>query len=348
MDFLTRFFKLEENNTTFRREIYTGFVTFLAVAYILAVNPVIMGSTGMDQGGCFYATALAVFAGTLIMSLWANYPLVLAPAMGLNAYFAYSIVGSMGYSWQFALFAVVVEGIIFLILSLSPVREKIIHGIPMSLKYAMGGGIGLFITLIAFQNARIIKDHPVTLLTLQDFSGPAFHTAGISAVLTLAGLLFTAFLLHRKVTGALLFGIMATWLAGIICQLTDIYHVTPSEGFNSLVPHFDLRSFTAPFHGFCELFGSAFDVASWSRKAGSSGWQLLFSFDFGVICFALLFTDLFDTVGTLNGALDVRNSLSPVAGLRPRLSCDPGICHSTGSDHCGISDDQSLGSYRLE
>ena len=198
MNLLERFFKLRENNTSVRKEIYTGTITFMAVAYILAVNPDILSSTGMPRAGLFYVTAFAAFIGTLAMAFIANSPLALAPAMGLNAFFAYSVVKIMGFSWQFALFTIVVEGIIFFLLSLSSIREKIINAIPLSLKYAMGAGVGLYITLIAFKNVHIIKAHPVTLMTIQDFFGPDFHTAGISSLLALVGILFSAFLMHRK------------------------------------------------------------------------------------------------------------------------------------------------------
>ena len=319
MNLLERFFKLRENNTSVRKEIYTGTITFMAVAYILAVNPDILSSTGMPRAGLFYVTAFAAFIGTLAMAFIANSPLALAPAMGLNAFFAYSVVKIMGFSWQFALFTIVVEGIIFFLLSLSSIREKIINAIPLSLKYAMGAGVGLYITLIAFKNAHIIKAHPVTLMTIQDFFGPDFHTAGISSLLALVGILFSAFLMHRKIPGDLLWGILATWGLGIICQLTGVYHVAPANGFYSLLPDFNSTAFTRPFYEFCQMFGSAFDIDQWSYKGSEvSGLQLLLSADFAVICFAFLFTDFFDTVGTVNGAV-AGTPLMDKDGTIPRL-----------------------------
>jgi AGZA family xanthine/uracil permease-like MFS transporter len=238
------------------------------------------------------------------MAFIANAPLVLAPAMGLNAFFAYSVVKVMGFSWQFALLAVVFEGVIFFLLSLSSVREKIINAIPLPLKYAMGAGVGLYITLIAFKNARIIKAHPETLMTIQDFFGSDFHTAGISALLALVGILLSAFLMHRRIPGDLLWGILGTWGLGIICQLTHVYHVAPANGFYSLLPDFSATALTEPFHEFVGMFGSAFEVEQWSCKTSeASGLQLLLSADFAVICFAFLFTDFFDTVGTVSGAV---------------------------------------------
>ena len=319
MKLLERFFDLKGNDTTVRREIYTGTIMFLTVSYILAVNPEILSSTGMHRGGLFYVTAFAAAIGTFMMAIIANSPLALAPAMGLNAFFAYSVVGIMGYSWQFALFAVVVEGLIFFLLSIGSIREKIINAIPLPLKYAMGAGVGLYITLIAFKSACIIQDHPVTFLTIQDFFGPKFHTAGISALLALGGVLFSAFLLHRNIVAALLFGILATWGAGIVCQLTGIYHVEPANGFHSLLPQFSFEAFAESFRGFKELIGSAFDYNNWtSKESETKGLMLLFSPDFAVVCLAFLFTDFFDTVGTVNGAL-VNTPLMNKDGTIPRL-----------------------------
>lgn len=319
MNLFERFFKLQENNTTIRKEVYTGTIMFLAVSYILAVNPEILSTTGMNRGGIFYVTAVAAFIGTFTMALLANAPLALAPAMGLNAFFAYSVVSTMGYSWQFALFAVVTEGIIFFLLSVSSIREKIINAIPLSLKYAMGAGIGLFITLIAFKNAHIIQAHPVTFLTIQNFFGADFHTAGISAILAFFGVIISAYLMHRNILGALLFGILITWGLGIICQLTGVYQVDATRGFYSLLPHFSSNSLFEPFNEFCNLFGAAFDVENWKHApSGKSGLQLWMSTDFAVICIAFLFTDFFDTVGTVNGAI-VNTPLMEKDGTIPRL-----------------------------
>ena len=319
MNLLEKIFKVKENNTTVFREIYTGTIMFLTISYILAVNPEILSDTGMHRGGLFYATALAACTGTLAMALFANCPLVLAPAMGLNAFFAYSVVSGMGYSWQFALFAVVVEGVIFFLLSIGSIREKIICAIPLQLKYAMGAGVGLFITLIAFKSSHIIQDHPETLVSMQNFFGPKFHTAGISALLALGGVLFSAYLLYKKVAAALLLGILGTWGAGIICQLTGVYQIDVENGFYSLLPVFNLEAFSESFHGFCNLFGSAFDYTEWFHKTTNvSGLALLKSMDFAVITLAFLFTDFFDTIGTVNGAV-VNTPLMKSDGTIPHL-----------------------------
>ncbi|MBO7741495.1 MAG: NCS2 family permease [Victivallales bacterium] len=319
MNFLERFFKIRENNTTIRREIYAGSVSFLAVAYILAVNPAILSETGMPQGGVLCATALAGFAGTLAMSLLANAPLVLAPAMGLNAFFAYTVVIGMGFSWQLALFAVFLEGIIFILLSATSLRSRLIDAIPMQLKYAMGAGIGLFITLIAFKSAHIVEAHPATLITMHNFTSDSFGTSGISAVLAFAGILFTGYMFHKRVPGALLLGIFVTWLCGIYCEITGIYEVNAEKGFYSMIPSFSLDSYLTPFREFAGTFCAAFQTDNWQCTAStSSGWSLLFSLDFLIVCFAFLFTDFFDTVGTVNGAV-VNTPLMKEDGTIPRL-----------------------------
>lgn len=319
MGLLNRIFKLQENNTSIRKEIYSGTITFLAVAYILAVNPSILSCTGMPRGGLFFVTALAAFAGTLTMALLANSPLALAPAMGLSAFFAFSVVNNMGYSWQLALAAITLEGIVFFGLSISSIREKIVNTIPLPLKYAMGAGIGLFITLIAFKSAHFIKAHPATLLTIQDFFGKDFHTAGISALLAFFGLLLSSFLMHRNVPGTLLWGILCTWGAGIICQLTGIYHADPANGFYSLLPSFSVTSFTQSLGEFCTLFGAAFDTDKWACASSDvTGIKLILSADFLIVCFAFLFTDFFDTVGSVNGAM-VNTPLMNSKGEIPKL-----------------------------
>jgi AGZA family xanthine/uracil permease-like MFS transporter len=319
MNFMEKLFKLKENNTTIKSELYTGTLMFLTVSYILAVNPDILSSTGMSRGGIFYVTALASAFGTLVMAFFSNCPLVLAPAMGLNAFFAYTVVGLMGFSWQFALFAVVFEGILFLLMSICSIREKIVNAIPLSLKYAMGAGIGLFITFIAFKNSHIIQSHPVTFITVQNFFGPNFHTSGISALLALGGVLFSSLLLHLNISAALLLGILATWVAGIICQLTGVYHVDVANGFYSLLPQFKANVFAESFEGLKTLLGAAFDYSQWTCKnTNLSGIDLLFSANFAVVCFAFLFTDFFDTVGTVNGAI-VNTPLMDKDGQIPKL-----------------------------
>lgn len=182
----------------------------------------------MDANAVLIATALAAFVGTAMMALFANYPFALAPGMGLNAYFAYTVVLNMGYSWQIALMAVFVEGLVFIVLSLTNVREAIFNAIPMTLKSAVSVGIGLFIAFIGLQNAKIVVNSDATLLTYQTFKGDTFHSIGIGAILALIGVLVTAILLVRKIKGGILLGIIITWVLGIICELTGIY--VPQSG----------------------------------------------------------------------------------------------------------------------
>ena len=238
---LEKIFHLKEHGTSVRTEIIAGITTFMTMAYILAVNPNILGTTGMDAGAVFAATAIGACIGTLIMAALANYPFVLAPGMGLNAFFAFTVVGQMGYSWQVALAAVFVEGIIFIILSLTKVREAIFNCIPPALKYGVTSGIGLFIAFIGMQNAKIVVDGP-TLVGLYPFRAAlldgSFYTVGIGAFLALMGTLLTAILMAKKVPGGILWGILITWAAGMICEMTGIYIPDPAQGMFSVMPDF--------------------------------------------------------------------------------------------------------------
>ena len=200
---LDKLFHLKENHTDVKTEVMAGITTFMTMAYILAVNPNILEASGMDRGAVFTATALSSFIATCLMALLSNYPFVLAPGMGLNAYFAYTVVLGMGYNWQQALAAVFVEGIIFILLSLTNVREAIFNAIPMNLKHAVSVGIGLFIAFIGLQNAKIVVNNDSTLVSVFSFkssvSGGTFNTEGITVLLALIGLLITAILLVKNV-----------------------------------------------------------------------------------------------------------------------------------------------------
>ena len=208
MNFLDRMFHLTQNGTTVRTELIAGITTFMTMAYILAVNPTILSAAGMDKGAVLTATALASLIGTLCMAFFANYPFALAPGMGLNAFFAYTVVLQMGYTWEMALAAVFVEGVIFIVLSLTNVREAIFNAIPMTLKKAVSAGIGLFIALIGLFNAQIIVANPATKISLFSFkqavADGTFHTVGITVLLAMLGILFTAFLMIRRVRGNVL------------------------------------------------------------------------------------------------------------------------------------------------
>lgn len=302
---LEKFFKLKENRTDVKTEIMAGITTFMTMAYILAVNPSILSAAGMDANAVLIATALAAFVGTAMMALFANYPFALAPGMGLNAYFAYTVVLNMGYSWQIALMAVFVEGLVFIVLSLTNVREAIFNAIPMTLKSAVSVGIGLFIAFIGLQNAKIVVNSDATLLTYQTFKGDTFHSIGISAILALIGVLVTAILLVRKVKGGILLGIIITWVLGIICELTGIYVPNPDAGMYSVIPS-AIVSFD--FSSFGHTFGQVF-------KADFSNIRIL---DFIVVMFAFLFVDLFDTLGTLIGVASKADMLDK-DGKLPRI-----------------------------
>ena len=296
-------FKLRENGTTVKTEIIAGVTTFMTMAYILAVNPNILSSTGMDHGAVFTATALAAFLGTLLMALFANYPFALAPGMGLNAYFAYTVVLGYGYSWQAALTAVFAEGIIFIVLSLTNVREAIFNSIPASLKSAVSVGIGLFIAFIGLQNAKIVLPNSSTVAGLYSLSSynanlqsaatlngteyvaGTFNDVGITVLLAVIGVIFTAVLVVRNVKGNILWGILITWGLGIICQFAGLYVPNPEIGFYSLLPD----------------FSNGLSIPSLAPIFAKLQFDGVFSLDFLVILFAFLFVDLFDTLGTLVG-----------------------------------------------
>ena len=300
---LEKLFKLKQHNTTVRTEIVAGITTFMTMPYILAVNPSILADAGMDRTAVLLATAIASFIGTACMALMANMPFVLSAGMGLNAYLAYTVVLGMGYSWQIALLAVFVEGLIFIILSLTNVREAIFNAIPLTLKRGVSVGIGLFIAFIGLQNAGLAVDAS-TLVTITSFTDN-FTTHGICALLAVIGLLFTATLHIHNVKGSILYGIVGTWLLGMLCQLIGIYVPNPDSGFYSLIP---TAVVSFDFSKLGETFGQCFNV----------DWSALRPLDFIVVIFAFLFVDLFDTLGTLIGVATKANMLDK-DGRLPRV-----------------------------
>ena len=297
---LEKVFRLKENGTNARTEIIAGITTFMTMAYILAVNPSVLADAGMDQGAVFTATALAALIGTLLMAFCANYPFALAPGMGLNAYFAYTVVLGMGYRWEVALTAVFIEGIIFIVLSLTNVREAIFNAIPQNLKAAVSVGIGLFIAFIGLQNAKIVIGGS-TLLQLFSVEGynevngveASFQDAGITVLLAVIGILITGFLVIKNVKGNILWGILITWILGIICQFTGLYVPNPELGFYGLLPD----------------FSSGLSIPSLSPIFAKLEFSGIFSLEFLVVIFAFLFVDMFDTIGTLIGVSSKANML---------------------------------------
>ncbi len=304
---LEKLFKLTENKTNVRTEMVAGLTTFMTMAYILAVNPGILSASGMPKGGIFIATVIAAALGSILMAFFSNYPFVLAPGLGLNAFFSYTVVLTMGYSWQFALLAVFVEGLLFLALSVTPVRKAIFNCIPISLKTAVAVGIGLFITFIALQGAKVVVNNDATLVGMVSFHNSDIHTTGIWALLALVGTIITAVMVVKQIRAAILFGIFATWFLGIICELSGIYIPNPAEGFFSIVPHFSsyFSDLGKTFSEFGSTFGALFNPSSWTHTQGDAivgqGWSLVTSLDFFVVMFAFFFVDLFDTLGTLIG-----------------------------------------------
>ena len=310
---MEKLFHLRENRTDVKTEVMAGITTFMTMAYILAVNPGILGAAGMDSGAVFTATALASMIATLFMAAFANYPFVLAPGMGLNAYFAYTVVLQMEYSWQTALAAVFIEGVVFVVLSLTNVREAIFNAIPMNLKHAVSVGIGLFIAFIGLQNAKVVVDS-ATLVSIYSFNGSVtagtFFSEGITVVLAIAGILITGILLIKNIKGNILWGILITWGLGIICQITGLYRINPDLGCYSLLPD----------------FSNGISVPSLAPTFMQLDFKGILSLDFFVVMFAFLFVDLFDTLGTLIGVaskadmLDEKGRLPRIKGALDRKS----------------------------
>lgn len=306
---LEQFFKLKENNTDVKTEVLAGITTFMTMAYILAVNPSILAAAGMDQGAVFTATALASLIGTLLMAFLANYPFALAPGMGLNAYFAYTVVLGMGYKWEVALTAVFVEGIVFIILSLTNVREAIFNAIPLNLKAAVSVGIGLFIAFIGLQNANIVVSG-ATLVELFSVDGynlangveAGFQDVGITVLLAVLGVVITGILVIKNIKGNILWGILITWLLGIICQFAGLYVPNPELGFYGLLPD----------------FSNGLSIPSLLPVFGKLQFSGIFSLNFIVVIFAFLFVDMFDTIGTLIGVASKANMLDE-DGKLPRI-----------------------------
>ncbi len=282
---LEKFFQLKKNNTNVRTEIIAGVTTFMTMAYILAVNPDILSAAGMDRGAVFTATALSAAIATLVMALVAKLPFALAPGMGLNAFFAFTVVLGMGHTWQFALTAVFIEGIIFILLTAFNIRELIIKAIPMNIKHAISVGIGLFIALIGFKNAGVVIDNQATLVGLGKVVDVSTNAAPLVALITLV---ITGALLARKVKGALLIGIFLGTVLGIPFGLTNL--------------------------------PSSFEVAppSLSPIFAKFEWANIFTIDMVLVLLTFLFVDMFDTVGTLIGVSSKANMLDE-NGQIPRV-----------------------------
>ena len=300
---LEKLFKLRENDTTVKTEVIAGLTTFMTMAYILAVNPSMLNAAGMDTNAALIATALAAFIGTLAMAFLANYPFALASGMGLNAYFAYTVCGSMGYSWQVALLAVFAEGIVFIALSLTNVREAIFNAIPLTLKHGVSAGIGLFIAFVGLQGAHLVVNSNSTLTTTVDFAGN-FHTEGICAVLAIVGLFITIVLYIKGFKGAILIGIIATWILGMIMQAVGVYQVDVEGKFYSLFPNLAFVDLT----DLGKTFGQCF-------RADLSGVSVI---NFIVVLLSFLFVDIFDTLGTLVGVATKADMLDS-DGKLPRI-----------------------------
>ena len=305
-----RVFKLKENNTNVKTEVMAGITTFMTMAYILAVNPSILSAAGMDSTAVLLATALASFIGTAAMAFMANMPFALSAGMGLNAYLAFTVCGNMGYTWQVALLAVFIEGLIFIVLSLTNIREAIFNAIPLALKRGVSVGIGLFIAFIGLQNAGLCVNDDATLVKLIDFTQD-FNSVGISAVLCVIGVVITAVLHIKNVKGSILIGIVATWALGIICELVGLYVPNVELECYSLIPNMAMTDFSKLGTTVGQCFTVDFSVVK--------------PLEFVVVIFAFLFVDIFDTLGTLIGVATKANMLDEEGRLpkiKPALMAD--------------------------
>ena len=295
---MEKFFKLQEHGTDVKTEVVAGATTFLSMVYILAVNPSILSASGMDSGAIFTATAVSAAIATLFMAFFANYPVALASGMGLNAYFAYTVCGTLAAQgvtdpWKIALAAVLVEGIVFVLLSLCNFRERLVNDVPANLKYGITAGIGLFIAIVGLKGAGIVIGSEATLVDMGSVGTPQF-------VLAVVGLIIIAVLSHFNVRGYILLGILITWILGMIAQVTGWYVVDIDAGVYSLFPDFSAASFIPVTP---EFF--SFDF----------GWIGDNIMNFVVIVFSFLFVDLFDTVGTLIGVASKGNLLDEKGNL---------------------------------
>lgn len=294
---LQQTFHFNEQQTDARTEINAGITSFITMAYILAVNPSLLSAAGMDPQGVMLATAIASALGCFFMAGLTNYPIVLAPGMGLNAYFAFTVCGQYGYSWQIALFAVFLEGLIFILLSVTNVREALFNAIPLSLKHGASVGIGLFIAFIGMQNAGIIVNNDSTLVGIISFRTD-FSTAGICALLGLLGTILIGILFIKNIRGYVLIGMSLTWVAGILCEMTGIYVPNADAGYDSMLPASII----------------SFDFSSLGKVAGQcfqADFSSISPASFITVILAFLFVDLFDTLGALIGLTSKANLLDP-------------------------------------
>lgn len=312
-----KLFKLQENGTNVRTELIAGLTTFMTMVYILAVNPSILtAAPGLENAGgsILFATAVASTVACVAMAFLANKPFGLSAGLGLNAYFAYTVCGVMGYSWQVALTAVFVEGLIFIALSLTNVRQAIFNAIPHQLKVSVSVGIGLFITFIGLQNAGVIVNNESTLVSLfsakEAITAATFRTVAVPAIIALVGVIIIAWLLVKGVKGYMLLGIIATWIVGVVCELLGLYVPNPAMGYYSCIP--------SAFVSLPDLSVNTF----FKFDFGFIGTHFL---DFVIVVFAFLFVDIFDTLGTVIGCATKANMLDErgkLPGIKPILMAD--------------------------
>ena len=287
-EFLVRYFRLEQNHTDIKTELMAGVTTFMSMAYILAVIPNSMSTVGMDAGSVLVATALIVAFSTLLMAFTTNYPFALAPGLGLNAFFTSTVCGSMGYSWHVALTAVFLEGLLFIILSLTRVRELLFECFPISLKHGVTAGVGFFVALIGLRASHLVvpSDNLISIFPFhQSVLDGSFFTVGIGALLALVGVMITAVFMIRKISGSILWGMLITWGIGVICELSGLYRPNPAIGVYSVIP--DLSNL--------------FSIPSLSPTFMQLDFSMIFQVEIIYVIAAFFFVDIFETMGCLIG-----------------------------------------------
>lgn len=303
MESLDRFFHLKERGTNVKTEFLAALTTFVTVAYVLAVNPTVLADAGMDHGAIFTTTALIAAIGTLLMGLLSNYPFVVVPDMALNAFFTYTVVVGMGYTWQAALAAVLIEGLLFILISVTKLRDILVNAVPATLKVALIGGLGLFLTIVGLKGSGLMVSNNSTFIAMVSwhtlYANGGFTTAGVCSLLAIIGVMITAILIARNVKGNILIGIVCTWVLGMICQLAGWYVPDPASGFYSLFPD----------------FSNGIAVPSIAPVAFKFDFSQVASVGFITVVIAMLLSSVFDVIGTLIGTASQAHLLNEDGSL---------------------------------
>ncbi|MCQ2380509.1 MAG: NCS2 family permease [Victivallaceae bacterium] len=309
VSFLDRVFGLSENGTDVRTELLAGLTSFLVASYVLAANPAILESCGMPAGGIVVGTALMAAVGTFAAGFFARAPFILAPGMGMNAFFAYVIVTGMGFSYQAGLFAVMLEGVLFSVIAFGGMRNAVLDKTPDALKKGFSIGIGLFMAFIALDMAGVVVVTKETRLAFHAFSAGTCHTTDVCAWLAMLGFALMTVLVHRRVRGAIPIAVATTWAAGLALELAGFYHVDAAAGCRTLVPHWSCDALARSVGEFRDVALSCFDVSAWSRSGtAASGWNTILDINLLVLVLIMTLDDVIDSFGSLVGMLDLHKA----------------------------------------